>query len=449
MTVLSQLRGRLLHAYLNSMRLKRRLYSAGRILRGGTRRARLYYRVDDPYSHLVAQCAPQLMHDYGVSLELVVVPQPSAGAAPEPLLLAEHARRDALVLADRYGLSFPKDAADPPPDRVRRVQAVLLKERPATEQFELAIALGRALWSEDSDALARLVDEHGAVSGDQVRRLLDHNQRRLERAGHYSSAMIHYGGEWFWSLDRLPFLETRLRREGAPRDATPLLVPRSTTEQALLRSIRPIPGPVPLDVYFSFRSPYSYLAIAQLRDLAARYPIDLRLKPVLPMVMRGLPVPRSKVLYIAKDAKREADRLGIPFGRIADPLRGGIGRCFAAWVQAAEQGRTLEFAESAMRGIWSEALSMASDADLRVVTERAGVSWEAVQSGLADKAWKTVGQQHRDELTELGLWGVPSFRLGDYATWGRDRLPMIEERLQKHCKDSEDRPGPLRSDFRL
>lgn len=389
------------------------------------------------------------MRDYHVALELVVVPEPSAGAAPEPLLLAQHARRDALVLADRYGLSFPKDATEPPADRVRRVQAVLLKERPATEQFDLAIELGEALWSEDSDTLARLVERHGAVSGDRVRRLLDHNHRRLERAGHYNSAMIHYGGEWFWSIDRLPFLEERLRREGTPPDARPLLVPRPTTEQSLLSSLRPIARPVPLDVYFSFRSPYSYLAIAQLGDLADRYPIDLRLKPVLPMVLRGLPMPRSKVLYIAKDAKREADRLGIPFGRISDPLKGGIGRCFVAWVKAVEQGRTLELGQSVMRGIWAEARDMSSDADLRFVCERAGVTWEAVRAGLADKSWKTLGQQHRDELTELGLWGVPSFRLGDYATWGRDRLPIIEERLQKHCKDSEDQPGPLRSDFRL
>ena len=40
------------------------------------------------------------------------------------------------------------------------------------------------------------------------------------------------------------------------------------------------------------------------------------LRPVLPMVMRGLPVPREKQLYIVLDTKREAEDAGVAFGRM-------------------------------------------------------------------------------------------------------------------------------------
>lgn len=60
-----------------------------------------------------------------------------------------------------------------------------------------------------------------------------------------------------------------------------------------------------------------------MRRLARRYGADLRLRYILPMVMRGLPVPLVKRRYILLDAKREADRAGLPFGRIVDPVGGG------------------------------------------------------------------------------------------------------------------------------
>ena len=48
--------------------------------------------------------------------------------------------------------------------------------------------------------------------------------------------------------------------------------------------------------------------------MLAPHRIPLVLRPIAPMVARGLPVPQVKRLYIVRDAKRCADRLGIPFG---------------------------------------------------------------------------------------------------------------------------------------
>jgi len=425
----SRLIGTVLNVYLSSRPAKHALYTTARWLRGGQRRARLYYRADDPYSHLLAQVAPRLASTYGLSIELVPVAQPGPAANPAPEQLLHHAIRDAALLAQSYGLSFPRDAEPPPEDRVRRAHAVLLEPRPAEETLQIAAALGEAVWRGDGKALAQIVERHGSASGQAVRPALEANYAALERAGHYQPGMIHYGGDWYWGIDRLHFLEERLQREGLPGtlDLTPRAVP------ALASAIRVAGDGKPrIEVFISFRSPYSYLAIAQLIGLRDRYGIEVSVRPVLPMVMRGLPVPRAKKLYIVHDVKREADRLGIPFGRVCDPLGKGIGYCMAVFFKhATSRGIELELTHSLMQGIWSEARDVSHIPDLLALAGRAGIEDAEVRAALENRSWKDEALENREALTELGLWGVPSFRIGAYSTWGQDRIPFVEAEIAR------------------
>ena len=74
-----------------------------------------------------------------------------------------------------------------------------------------------------------------------------------QRLGHYLGATFYFEGEWYWGLDRLPYLETRLasfRNNGAG----PIVKTLEASEAADSRS-----GGV-IDFFLSFRSPYTYLA---------------------------------------------------------------------------------------------------------------------------------------------------------------------------------------------
>lgn len=429
MSLKSKAVGAVLNAYLNARPAKHALYNASRIVRGQKRRARLYYRADDPYSHLLVQVAPRLQSAFGMEVEIVPISEPGLNANPAPEMLRAHALRDAAILAESYGLSFPANAEAPSEDRVRRAHAVLLEQRSADEQLGLAFELGEAVWRDDGETLARIVDRFGGLSGASVTPALERNFAALERAGHYQPGMLHYGGEWYWGIDRLWHLETRLHREGLEgslglsRGPSPILAARL--------------GPAPperqrLEVFVSFRSPYSYLALPQLIALRDRLGIEVKVRPVLPMVMRGLAVPRAKKLYIARDAKREADRLGIPFGRVCDPLGKGIAHCMALFFQHAEgQPNELELVHSIARGAWSEARDVGHLPDLVELAGRAGVGEAEVRAAAQDRTWKEKGQANRDALTALGLWGVPSFHMGEYATWGQDRIPFIRAEIAK------------------
>ena len=77
MSAKSQVVGEAINLYLSSRPASHALHSFGRVLRGGQRRARLYYRVDDPYSHLLAQVAQRLASTYQLRIEIVPVAQPT------------------------------------------------------------------------------------------------------------------------------------------------------------------------------------------------------------------------------------------------------------------------------------------------------------------------------------------------------------------------------------
>jgi 2-hydroxychromene-2-carboxylate isomerase len=94
----------------------------------------------------------------------------------------------------------------------------------------------------------------------------------------------------------------------------------------------------------------------RVQKLAARNNATVRLRFVLPMVMRGLPVPRAKQIYILRDAKREAERLGMPFGRVVDPVGRGVERGLAVLHHAIAAGRGAEFVESFLRGAFAEGI---------------------------------------------------------------------------------------------
>jgi 2-hydroxychromene-2-carboxylate isomerase len=149
------------------------------------------------------------------------------------------------------------------------------------------------------------------------------------------------------------------------------------------------------------------------------------------MVMRGLPVPVEKRLYIVSDVAREAQRLGLPFGNAVDPVGKPVERGYALLHRAMEAGKGVEFAASFLQGVWADGVDAGTDAGLNTIAARAGFDAAWVQQSLRNTEWQAVAAANREELLALDLWGVPSFRVNDLAGhWGQDRLWVIEQELR-------------------
>lgn len=147
------------------------------------------------------------------------------------------------------------------------------------------------------------------------------------------------------------------------------------------------------------------------------------------MAMRGQPLPRSKQFYILRDTAREADRLGIPFGKIHDPLGEGVWRCLTIAEHAKAQGRLAEFVLAASRASWAEGLDVNLDEPLRAICEKAGLQWTDCVAAIANADFRQRVEDNTARLAELGQWGVPTFLFRGEAFWGQDRIQDLEAAL--------------------
>jgi 2-hydroxychromene-2-carboxylate isomerase len=186
-----------------------------------------------------------------------------------------------------------------------------------------------------------------------------------------------------------------------------------------------------LDFFFSFRSPYSYLAAPRAFALPERYDVDVMFRGVIPMAMRGQSVPREKGLHTLRDVKREAVRLGMPFGRIHDPIGPGAVRCLLVAQHAVDMRCERDFVLEASRGIWAEAADVATDAGLRPICERAGLDWDACAAALDDPDLRARVDADTWALGKLDHWGVPVFVFDGELFWGQDRIEDLELALRE------------------
>ncbi len=412
-------------------RLRRARATLWRKLTGATAQVHYFHQADDPYSHLCAQVLARLSSDYQITLLPHLVSPPQDSAAPERARLAQWSLRDAATLARAYGLQAPQcpDGALPATDAVQAAEAALAAALDAGSFVAQAASISAGLWQPGAQAAP--APAPASATPQRVAECKAQGDALRQRAGHYLGATFYYAGEWYWGLDRLHFLEERLRDEGLCRNpSAPLIAPVHEVARA------PLPGPsaapgTTLDYFLSFRSPYTYLALPRVWALAAHHGAELRLRFVLPMVMRGLPVPVEKRLYIVSDVAREAQRLGLDFGNAVDPVGRPVERGYALLHRAIAEGKGMEFAASFLQGVWADGLDAGSDAGLNAIAARAGFDAAWVQAALPDESWRAVAAANREDLLAQSLWGVPSFRVNHLpGHWGQDRLWVIEQELR-------------------
>jgi len=351
------------------MAFRRAARESARRLTGQEHVVDWYDSPQDPHAALLAQAMPRFRALYDVEVRRFEVPMPEAPLVADPEREAAWRAMDAAMIAPHHGL-----------------------EPPVTGPAEATPA--------------ELAD----------------NAKRQRSAGHFAPGVLHYGGEWYRGVDRLGLLESRLASAGAGAGHA---APREDSCAGPFDSARAV------DAFVSIRSPYSAIAMARLAAVEAAG-MTIRYRPVLPMVMRGLPVPRLKRMRILFDAAREAHARGVPFGRICDPLGAGTERVMAVFPLAEAAGRGGELLRIASRAAWAEGVNLATDGGLRRVCERAQIPWSEAQSALRDDRWRAMVAANRDELLGLGLWGVPCFvepQTG-FKTWGQDRLWLVARELR-------------------
>ena len=400
----------------------------GRVRRGERHYVHYFHQVDDPYSALTAAILPNLLARYDIALIAHVVSPPPDSAAPQRERLVAYSRRDSQMLARQSGLVFTDHGAQPSAQVIDQTRAQLVGAIAAGRFAQLAGPLSASLWRNlaSTTALPLPGEPWANAVPAAVAEHVEAADGLRQRLGHYLGATFFYAGEWYWGLDRLYHLEQRLQDLGAQRGALEGMIFAPPPD---LAQPTPAAQAPPIDFFLSLRSPYSAIVTPRVFNLSRLTGAPVRLRYVLPMVMRGLPVPKDKRMYISFDAAREAHVRNIAFGRLNDPVGKPTERGLALIPLAERHGLGEAYLGSFMRGVWSEGIDAGSDRGLRRIAQRAGLDWDEAQLALQDEGWRAVAEANRAEMAALGLWGVPSFRVGDVSTWGQDRLWVVQQAL--------------------
>jgi 2-hydroxychromene-2-carboxylate isomerase len=213
--------------------------------------------------------------------------------------------------------------------------------------------------------------------------------------------------------------------------------------------------PLSVDVFWSFRSPYSYLATGRLMALQEDLGLEINARPVLPLAVRT-PEFFAQVnplfpSYLVRDVMRLGEFLGIPIRwPRPDPVvmnpdrtypleQPYIHRLTRLGVAAAERGQGLAFLDEVSKVIWDGSIENWHEGDhLSSAAARAGLDLDELDRTIEGDPDHFVGliEANQQALEAAGHWGVPTMVFNGEPFFGQDRIDLLVWRLQQAASSS-------------
>lgn len=192
-----------------------------------------------------------------------------------------------------------------------------------------------------------------------------------------------------------------------------------------------------VEFYFDVGSPAAYLAWTQLPRIAQETGTEIEYRPfLLGGVFQAtgnrspMEVP-AKGQYMQDDLQRFARRYGVPFAHnphfpinTLTLMRGALG------LQMREPARMVPYVDAVVRAIWVEGRNMNDPATVAGVLQAAGFDAQQLLALASDPAVKDALKAVTQEAVSRGVFGAPTFFVGQDMFWGQDRLDFVKEALQ-------------------
>lgn len=195
--------------------------------------------------------------------------------------------------------------------------------------------------------------------------------------------------------------------------------------------------PKTIEFLFDYGSPFSYLASLQLPGFARRNGASVVYRPILlgavlkatgnqsPMVIP------AKGRYMAVELRRWASRYGVPFQANPYPFIRNTISLMRGAVAAQKLGHFGLYHDLVFRATWADRLDLGDDTVMARLLERAGFAPAAFAEAIERPEIKDELRRNSDEAVARGVFGAPSFFIGDEMFWGNDRFDFVEEALRK------------------
>ena len=196
-----------------------------------------------------------------------------------------------------------------------------------------------------------------------------------------------------------------------------------------------------VEFYFDLVSPYSYLAHGRLVHICEEHGADLVLRPMLLGAVHkvvGIRAPiyiEAKGRYQVRDIHRWAEHYGLPM-RFPEPFPFRTLKTMRAARARVGEGDLETFVQEAFALYWEEdgapkGLEEADeDGPLRKVAARIGADPDKVLEKAGASEAKEALKSATSEALGRGVFGAPTFFVGDEMFWGNDRLHFVEAALK-------------------
>ena len=205
-----------------------------------------------------------------------------------------------------------------------------------------------------------------------------------------------------------------------------------------------------INVYWSFRSPYSYLATPELLAMQDNYNVTVSLRVVFPIAVRAPellfnPQNANRTRYILTDWGRRAEFLGIPHAWPSpDPIvqdmatmeiaeeQPYIYRLSSLGVEAQRQGKGVEFVARVSSLIWGGTADWHLGEHLAKAAAGVGLDLGAMDAAIEGGDHLQEIDNTQAALEAAGGWGVPSMVFDGELFFGQDRIDTLCWRLDQH-----------------
>jgi 2-hydroxychromene-2-carboxylate isomerase len=203
-----------------------------------------------------------------------------------------------------------------------------------------------------------------------------------------------------------------------------------------------------VDVFWSFRSPYSYLVTPDLLRLREDYEVEVHFRPVLPIAVRSKATlftgDRRRVHYILIDSRRRAEFLGMKLVRPnPDPVvqdfetfevaeeQPYIHRLTGLGVEAERHGKGIELAYQVSHLLWGGEPGWNDGDRLAQAVAKAGLDLAELDAAIAAKDPTPEIEANQAALEAVGGWGVPTMVFNGEPFFGQDRIDTLRWRLEQ------------------
>ena len=185
-----------------------------------------------------------------------------------------------------------------------------------------------------------------------------------------------------------------------------------------------------LEFWYEFGSTYSYPAAMRIEKLAEEAGVEVRWRPfLLGPIFQTLGwndspfnIFAAKGRYMWRDLARvcEAEGLALNLPPVKFPQNGLKAARIA--LAGESEGWTPAFTRAVFSANYAEQKDISEDATLRAILSGLGVDADAAIAAANTPENKDALRRQTEEAASRGLFGAPSFTIGDELFWGNDRL---------------------------